>query len=110
MINFLRTLDAKDRTILELRMKDYTYKDIAKRVGYENHSGVIKQINEIMAKFTHESRPESKKLLKNWAKTRPECQDYLKNWAFHPCENIITSASLQEYHRSSQRRLEYHAR
>ena len=47
MINFLRTLDAKDRTILELRMKDYTYKDIAKRVGYENHSGVIKRINRI---------------------------------------------------------------
>lgn len=44
---FLSTLSDKDKQMLELRMLGYTYADIAKKVGYKNHSGVIKRIKSI---------------------------------------------------------------
>lgn len=44
---FINTLSEKDRKILELRMNGCTYEEIAKEVGYKNHSGVIKRITKI---------------------------------------------------------------
>lgn len=44
---FMKTLSEKDKQILELRMKGMTYEEIAKEVGYKNHSGVIKRITKI---------------------------------------------------------------
>lgn len=45
--DFLAILSDKDRDILELRMEHYSYEDIAKKLGYRNHSGVIKRIKKI---------------------------------------------------------------
>jgi len=44
---FMNTLSEKDKQILELRTKGLTHKEIAKEVGYKNHSGVIKRITKI---------------------------------------------------------------
>ena len=44
---FLATLSEKDRRILELRMEGICLEDIAKKLGYSNHSGVLKRIQRI---------------------------------------------------------------
>lgn len=44
---FKQTLTEKDMNILELRVQGYTYEEIAKLMGYKNHSGVIKRIRRI---------------------------------------------------------------
>jgi hypothetical protein len=41
---FKEKLSDKDMQILELRMQGLTYKEIAKKLDYKNHSGVIKRI------------------------------------------------------------------
>lgn len=45
--DFLSTLSDKDRQILELRMQGYTLQEVADKVGYKNHSGVLKRIRKI---------------------------------------------------------------
>lgn len=44
---FMSTLTDKDRRILELRMQGVTLEEIADRLGYANHSGVLKRIRKI---------------------------------------------------------------
>lgn len=44
---FLKTLSEKDQQILELRMREYSLDEIAKKLGYQNHSGVLKRIKKI---------------------------------------------------------------
>lgn len=44
---FKQTLTENDMNILELRMQGYTYEEIAKQMGYKNHSGIIKRIRRI---------------------------------------------------------------
>ena len=48
---FLKTLTEKDRRILELRMKKYSYEKIAEIVGYKTHSAVSKRIKRIGAAY-----------------------------------------------------------
>lgn len=44
---FKATLNKKDMAILELRMQGYTMEEIAAKLGYKNHSGVLKRIRKI---------------------------------------------------------------
>ena len=44
---FKATLSEKDMAILELRMQGYTLEEIAEKLGYKNHSGVLKRIRKI---------------------------------------------------------------
>ena len=44
---FLEALPEKDRQILELRLQDCTMEQIAEKLGYKNHSGVLKRIKKI---------------------------------------------------------------
>ena len=44
---FKLLLKPKDVEILELRLKDYTYAQIAAKLGYKNHSGVVKRVQYI---------------------------------------------------------------
>ena len=44
---FVDTLSDKDRKILKMRMEGYTQSEIAKVLGYSNHSGVQKRITKI---------------------------------------------------------------
>lgn len=44
---FMATLEEKDRQILQLRMEGLTLEEIAERLGYQNHSGVLKRIRKI---------------------------------------------------------------
>lgn len=44
---FLAGLKEKDRQILQLRMEGFALEEIAARLGYKNHSGVLKRINKI---------------------------------------------------------------
>lgn len=44
---FLDTLTQKDRQMLTLRMEGLTHQEIADRLGYQNHSGVLKRIRKI---------------------------------------------------------------
>ncbi|MCL2638878.1 MAG: hypothetical protein FWD48_10990 [Oscillospiraceae bacterium] len=48
---FKARLSAKDMEILELRVQGHTYEDIAEKLGYKNHSGVIKRIQAIKRLF-----------------------------------------------------------
>ena len=48
---FKATLSEKDMAILELRAEGYGYKEIADKLGYKNHSGVIKRIETIKERF-----------------------------------------------------------
>jgi len=48
---FMARLSDKDLMILELRYMGFTYKEIAERLGYTNHSGVIKRITAIRKEF-----------------------------------------------------------
>ena len=45
--HFLSDLPEKDRQILQLRLEGYTLEEIAERLGYKNHSGVLKRIRKI---------------------------------------------------------------
>jgi hypothetical protein len=44
---FLATLTEKDRQMLTLRMEGLTHQEIAGKLGYRNHSGVLKRIRKI---------------------------------------------------------------
>ncbi len=44
---FTATLTDKDKQILEMRMEGATLEEIAKKLGYQNHSGVLKRIRRI---------------------------------------------------------------
>lgn len=48
---FMKALTEKDRRILELRIKNYTYGEIAAKLGYKTHSAVIKRIKRIGAAY-----------------------------------------------------------
>lgn len=48
---FMETLAEKDRKILELRLQEKTLEEIAKELGYANHSGVLKRIRKIGKAF-----------------------------------------------------------
>ena len=48
---FKDRLSARDTEILGLRAYGFTHQEIAKIVGYKNHSGVIKRIRAIMKEF-----------------------------------------------------------
>jgi len=49
---FKARLSKKDMEILELRVEGFTYEEIAEKLGYQNHSGVIKRIQAITKEFT----------------------------------------------------------
>ena len=51
MERFLATLTEKDRQIVELRQDGFTYEEIADRLGYKNHSGVIKRVEAVKKKL-----------------------------------------------------------
>ena len=44
---FMRTLNEKDRAILQMRQEGETLEAIAEEFGYKNHSGVLKRIRKI---------------------------------------------------------------
>lgn len=48
---FLETLPLKDRQIVELRQVGFTYEEIADKLGYKNHSGVIKRVEAVKKKL-----------------------------------------------------------
>ncbi|MCL2426727.1 MAG: hypothetical protein FWD05_10375 [Oscillospiraceae bacterium] len=48
---FKARLSEKDMMILELRVMGFTYKEVAEKLGYKNHSGVIKRIKAITKEF-----------------------------------------------------------
>ena len=48
---FKERLSEKDMAILELRVEGHTYEEIADRLGYKNHSGVIKRMRAIKNEF-----------------------------------------------------------
>jgi len=48
---FLATLSEKDRQIVQLRQDGYSYVEVADKLRYKNHSGVIKRIGVIEKKF-----------------------------------------------------------
>lgn len=48
---FLKTLPLKDRQIVELRQDGFTYEEIADKLGYKNHSGVIKRVEAVKKKL-----------------------------------------------------------
>jgi hypothetical protein len=50
-LQFMSTLSEKDVAILGLRFEGFTYEEIAERLGYKNHSGVIKRIQAIKREF-----------------------------------------------------------
>lgn len=49
--DFLKTLDKKDKTILEMMMDGYTQAEIAKALGMANNSGVSKRISKLRSDF-----------------------------------------------------------
>jgi len=48
---FKERLTKRDIEILELRLEGFTYEEIAERMGYSNHSGVLKRIKAIATAF-----------------------------------------------------------
>ena len=48
---FKARLSEKDMRILELRVEGFTYEEIADKLGYKNHSEVIKRIRAIEKEF-----------------------------------------------------------
>ena len=56
---FKMLLNEKDKTILEMREDGYTFEEIAFKLGYKNHSGVVKRIQAIKkAYLEYESRQQ----------------------------------------------------
>ena len=56
--DFCATLDDTNKTILRMRMDKFTYKEIAEKLGYKNHSAVLKRmkkITKLWTEFTGES-------------------------------------------------------
>ena len=51
VVRFKAGLSEKDIIILEMRVNGLTYEKIAERMGYKNHSGVIKRIKAIAKDF-----------------------------------------------------------
>lgn len=48
---FMETLSEKDRQILRLRLEGYTMEEVADKLGYANHSGVLKRLRKIGKAF-----------------------------------------------------------
>ena len=48
---FKKSLEEKDRKILELREEGYTYEEIANELEYKTHSAVIKRMEAVKKKF-----------------------------------------------------------
>ena len=48
---FKAGLSARDMEILELRLAGFTHEQIADRLGYKNHSGVVKRVQAIKKSF-----------------------------------------------------------
>jgi len=48
---FAATLSERDKQILQLKASGFTLKEIADKVGYQNHSAVSKRIHIISGKF-----------------------------------------------------------
>ena len=48
---FMATLNEKDRQILQLRLEGDTLEEVAEKLGYSNHSGVIKRLRKIGLAF-----------------------------------------------------------
>lgn len=48
---FITTLSERDRQIIQFKADGFTLKEIAAKVGYQNHSAVSKRINIISEKF-----------------------------------------------------------
>ena len=44
---FVNSLSENDACIVEMRLEDEPYAEIAKLTGYKNHSGVIKRMKQI---------------------------------------------------------------
>jgi len=56
---FKARLSQKDMEILELRIEGFTYEEIADKLGYKNHSGVIKRMQAIKKIFlSYEEKAE----------------------------------------------------
>ena len=49
--SFLKTLSEKDRKLIDLRQAGFTWAEIAKRLGYASHSGVLKRVDSIMKRY-----------------------------------------------------------
>ena len=47
----MKTLNEKDKQILQLRLDGYTFEEVADRLGYSNHSGVVKRLRKIGQAF-----------------------------------------------------------
>ena len=64
---FKSSLNEKDMAILQMRMEGNTLEEIAEKLGYKNHSGVLKRIRKIglaYEKFTGEDYGfENKKII-----------------------------------------------
>lgn len=48
---FMEQLSEKDRAILQMRMEGLTLQEIANKLGYKNHSGVLKRLRKIGLAF-----------------------------------------------------------
>lgn len=48
---FMETLSEKDKQILQLRLEGYTMEEVAEKLGYANHSGVLKRLWKIGQAF-----------------------------------------------------------
>ena len=48
---FMETLSEKDKKILQLRLEGYTMEEVAEKLGYANHSGVLKRLRKIGQAF-----------------------------------------------------------
>jgi RNA polymerase sigma factor (sigma-70 family) len=48
---FKERLTKRDMEILELRIEGFTYEEIADKLGYKNHSGVLKRMKAIKKAF-----------------------------------------------------------
>lgn len=53
---FLATLPERDRQIVQLRQDGYAYVEIADKLGYKNHSGVIKRVEAVKKKYKEYKR------------------------------------------------------
>lgn len=58
--NFKAQLTERDKTILEMRMEGVTFEETAKRLGYKNHSGVIKRMQKIKLRYTEFEKENSR--------------------------------------------------